>query len=101
MKTRAQEDAKAALAAPLEVYNVFFLAGRPFIGGDSPSIADIRLAASLEFLRSIDYEFPQWANEFMSKMESALGEAYTEPAADVRGYIEYVKSQQAEEVATT
>jgi len=101
LKARAQEDAKAALAAPLDVYNVFFLAGKPFIGGDSPSIADIRLAASLEFLRAIDYEFPQWANEFMSSIESALGDAYSEPAADVRGYLEYVRSQQAEEVATT
>ena len=29
----------------------------------------------------------------MSAMEAALGEAYSEPAADVRGYIDYVKSQ--------
>ena len=29
-------------------------------------------------------------------MEEALGDAYSEPAADVRGYIEYVKSQSAE-----
>jgi hypothetical protein len=28
-------------------------------------------------------------------MEEALGDAYTEPAADVRGYIEYVRSQAA------
>jgi hypothetical protein len=28
-------------------------------------------------------------------METALGEAYSEPAADVRGYIAYVKSQAA------
>ena len=28
----------------------------------------------------------------MSAMESALGEAYSEPAADVRGYVESVKS---------
>ncbi len=26
-------------------------------------------------------------------MESELGDAYAEPAADVRGYIHYVKSQ--------
>jgi glutathione S-transferase len=98
LKTRAQQDAEAALSGPLEVYNVFFLAGRPFIGGDTPSIADIRLAATMEFLRAIDYDFPHWATEFMSQMESALGEAYSEPAADVRGYIEYVKSQKEEEV---
>jgi hypothetical protein len=28
-------------------------------------------------------------------MEETLGEAYTEPAADVRGYVEHVKSQAA------
>jgi len=28
-------------------------------------------------------------------METSLGDAYAEPAADVRGYIEYVKSQSA------
>jgi glutathione S-transferase len=31
----------------------------------------------------------------MSRMEETLGDAYSEPAADVRGYIEYVKSQSA------
>ena len=50
-------------------------AGR-FIGGDQPSIADIRLAATLEFLRAIDYDFPAWAEEYMAAMEAALGEAY-------------------------
>ena len=95
MKAQAQEDATAALAEPLEVYNTFFLAGRPFIGGEHPSIADIRLAASLEFLRAIDYGFPQWAEDFMQRMEDALGDAYREPVADVRGYIDYVRSQPA------
>jgi len=93
MKAKAQEDAEAALAEPLEVYNRFFLAGKPFIGGDHPSIADLRLAATLEFLRAIDYDFPAWAEEYMTGVEGALGEAYTEPASDVRGYVEYVKSQ--------
>jgi glutathione S-transferase len=93
MKAKAQKDAEAALAEPLEVYNTFFLAGKPFIGGDHPSIADLRLAATLEFLRAIDYDFPAWAEEYMTRVEGALGEAYTEPASDVRGYVEYVKSQ--------
>jgi glutathione S-transferase len=93
MKAKAQSDAEAALAEPLDVYRSFFLDGKPFIGGDSPSIADIRLAATLEFLRAIDYDFPAWAEEYMTRMEETLGEAYSEPAADVRGYIEYVKSQ--------
>jgi glutathione S-transferase len=92
MKAKAQQDAEAALAEPLEVFNTFFLAGRPFIGGDHPSIADIRLAATLEFLRAIDYDFPAWAEEYMSRMEETLGEAYTEPVADVRGYVESAKA---------
>jgi glutathione S-transferase len=92
MKAQAQKDAEAALAGPLDVYRKFYLDGRQFIGGDRPSIADIRLAATLEFLRAIDYDLPDWAEEFMTRMETTLGEAYTEPAADVRGYVESVKS---------
>ena len=95
MKEKAQQDAEAALAEPLEVYNTFFLAGQPFIGGDSPSIADFRFAATLEFLRAIDYDLPDWAEEYMSRMEETLGDAYSEPVADVRGYIDYVKSEAA------
>ena len=94
-KAQAQADAEAALARPLDVYRSFFLDGKPFIGGDEPSIADIRLAATLEFLRAIDYEFPAWAEEYMARMEEALGDAYSEPAADVRGYVEQVKSASA------
>jgi len=92
-KAEAQQAAETALAEPLDVYRAFFLDGKRFIGGDHPSIADIRLAASLEFLASIDYEMPGWAKEFMDAMADDLGDAYTEPAADVRGYIEYVRSQ--------
>jgi glutathione S-transferase len=95
MKAKAQKDAEAALAEPLDVYRAFFLDGTRFIGGDTPSIADIRLAATLEFLNAIDYEFPAWAREYMAAMESTLGEAYSEPAADVRGYIASVKPQKA------
>jgi glutathione S-transferase len=94
-KAAAQAAATAAIAEPLDVYRAFFLDGKRFIGGDTPSIADIRLAASLEFLRAIDYEFPAWADEYMSAMESTLGDAYAEPAADVRGYIAHVRSQTA------
>jgi glutathione S-transferase len=91
MKAKAQKDAEAALAEPLDVYRRFFLADKQFIGGDKPSIADIRLAATIEFLRAIDYDLPDWAEEFMSRMEATLGEAYSEPAADVRGYVASVK----------
>jgi glutathione S-transferase len=93
MKAKAQKDAEAALADPLDVFHSFFIGDKPFIGGDHPSTADIRLAATLEFLRSIDYAFPGWAEDYLGRMESALGDAYTEPATDVREYIAYVKSQ--------
>jgi len=91
MKAAAQKQAEEALAEPLEVYNTFFLNGKPFIGGDKVSIADIRLAATLEFLKAIDYDFPQWAREYMDRVESALGDAYSEPAADVRGFVAQAK----------
>jgi glutathione S-transferase len=93
MKAKAQADAEAALADPLEAFHAFFLEGQPFVGGDHPSIADMRWAASLEFLRAIDYDFPAWAEEYMQRMEETLGDAYSEPAADVRGYVDHVKSQ--------
>jgi glutathione S-transferase len=91
MKAKAQKDAEAALAHPLEVYRSFFLDGKTFIGGDQPTIADIRLAATLEFLRAVDYDFPAWAEDYMSAVEAALGDAYSEPAADVRGFVAQVK----------
>jgi glutathione S-transferase len=93
-KAEAQRAAEVALAEPLDVYRTFFLDGKTFIGGSEPSIADIRLAASLEFLRAIDYDMPEWLSDYMTAMENTLGDAYTEPAGDVRGYIAHVKSQQ-------
>lgn len=92
-KSEAQKAATAAIAEPLEVFHSFFRDGKPFIGGNNPSIADIRLAATLEFLAVIDYTLPKWAKEYMAAIEKKLGKAYAEPAADVRGYIAYVKSQ--------
>jgi glutathione S-transferase len=91
LKAQAQKDAEAALAEPLDVYRAFFLEGKRFIGGETPSIADFRLAATLEFLRAIDYDFPAWAEEYMAAMETALGDAYTEAAADVRGFVASVR----------
>jgi glutathione S-transferase len=40
----------------------------------------------------IDYELPSWAGDHMTAIETALGEAYSEPAADVRGYVDSMKS---------
>lgn len=92
-KEAARQAAEDALAGPLDVYRAWFLGGKTFIGGDTPSIADMRFAATIEFLRAIDYDFPAWMEEYLAAMEDSLGDAYAEPAADVRGYIDYVKSQ--------
>lgn len=100
-KEQARKAAADALAEPLEVFHTFYMAGKPFIGGDQPSIADIRLAATLEFLEAIDYPLPAWATTHMEAIEKSLGTAYSEPAADVRGYIAYVKAQRDEELTGT
>jgi glutathione S-transferase len=92
-KETARKAAEGAIPAILEVYNQFFLADSPFIGGDEPSIADIRLASTLEFLAVTDLELPDWLNDYMQRVESALGDAYTEPAGDVRGYISQATGQ--------
>jgi glutathione S-transferase len=92
LKAQAQRDAEAALAEPLDVYRAFFLDGRDFIGGAQPSIADMRLCATLEFLHAIDYPFPDWTTEYVGRVEAALGEAYTDAAADVRGFVASVKA---------
>jgi len=92
MKAKAQEDAEAAIAQPLEAIRAHFLDERKFIGGEAPSIADIRLAVTLEFLRAVDYDFPGWAEEYMTAVQEALGDAYSEPVADVRGFVASAKS---------
>jgi glutathione S-transferase len=92
LKAKAAKDSEAAIEQPLEAFHTFFIGDRKFIGGDSPTIADIRLAATLEFLKAIDYDFPGWATEYMSAVEEALGEAYSEPAGDVRGFVEGAKA---------
>ncbi len=94
-KETARKAAEDAVAEPLEVLRTFFMDGTRFIGGDSPSIADLRLASTLEFLRVVDYALPSWAEDYIAAMESVLGDAYLEPAADIRGYIEYVNSQKS------
>ena len=92
-KEAARKAAEDAIAEPLEALHGFFIGDQPFIGGAEPSIADLRLAATLEFLGAIDYATPAWVTTYIAAMEAKLGAAYTEPATDVRGYIEYVKSQ--------
>ncbi|MEX0817300.1 MAG: glutathione S-transferase family protein [Gaiellales bacterium] len=92
-KEAARKSAEAALPSILDVYREFFLTEEGFIGGDKPTIADIRLASTLEFLAVADTELPTWATDYMQRIESALGDAYSEPAADVRGYIAQVTGE--------
>jgi glutathione S-transferase len=92
-KDAAQKSAIAAIAEPLDVFHKFYMDGKPFIGGATPSIADMRLAATLEFLAVVDYPLPGWAKTYIADMENSLGQAYAEPAADVRGYISHVRSK--------
>ena len=92
-KEKAQKAAAEAVGETLAAFHKFFLDGKTFVGGDHPSIADIRLACSLEFLKVIDYHYPEWAKTYMGAVAKALGDAYAEPAKDVEGYIAYVKGQ--------
>jgi glutathione S-transferase len=91
-KDAARAAAEAAIAEPLEVFRSYFVRDG-FIGdGASPTIADIRFAATLEFLALHDTPLPQWATDYLGRVEKALGKAYSEPAADVRGYVSSKKS---------
>lgn len=87
LKETARSAAEAALAEPLEVFKRYFVRDG-FIGdGDSPSIADIRLACTLEFMAVLDTPLPDWAKAYIDRVGNALGDAYQGPAADVRGFI--------------
>ena len=93
-KEAARNAAEAELPRLLDVYRKFFITEGGFIGGgDGPTIADIRLACTLEFLAVADTDLPAWATDYMQRVESALGEAYSEPAGDVRGYIAQVTGE--------
>jgi glutathione S-transferase len=93
-KETARKAAEDAIPRILDVYRDFFIGDSGFIaGGDSPTIADIRLVSTLEFLAVADMALPEWVQDYMQRVESALGEAYTEPASDVRGYIAQVTGQ--------
>jgi glutathione S-transferase len=92
-KEAARQAAEGELPRILDVYRAFFLTDDGFIGGDEPTIADIRFACTLEFLAVTDTELPSWTTDYMHRVESALGDAYSEPAGDVRGYIAQVTGQ--------
>lgn len=93
-KEAARKAAEEAIPRILDTYRKFYGTDGGFIGGgDSPTIADIRLVCTLEFLAVTDTELPDWTKDYMQRVESALGEAYSEPAADVRGYIAQATGQ--------
>jgi glutathione S-transferase len=93
-KEAARRSAEDALPRILDVFPAFWGTDTGFIGGgDSPTVADIRLACTLEFLEVTDTGIPDWAKDYISRVESALGEAYAEPAGDVRGYIAQVTGE--------
>ncbi len=93
-KEAARKAAEDAIPRILDTYRQFYGTDGGFIGGgDTPTIADIRLAATLEFLAITDIDFPDWTKDYMQRVESALGEAYSEPAADVRAYVAQATGQ--------
>ncbi|MDP9491629.1 MAG: glutathione S-transferase family protein [Actinomycetota bacterium] len=93
-KEAARKAAEDAIPRILDTYRQFYGTDGGFIGGgDTPTIADIRLAATLEFLAVTDTELPDWTKDYMQRVESALGEAYSEPAADVRAYVAQATGQ--------
>jgi glutathione S-transferase len=93
-KEAARQSAEDALPRILDTFPAFWGTDTGFIGGgDSPTVADIRLAATLEFLAVTETGIPDWGKDYIERVESALGEAYTEPAGDVRGYVAQVKGE--------
>ena len=94
VKEAARKSAEEALTRILDTYPSFWGTDSGFIGGgDTPSIADIRLASTLEFLAVTDTGIPDWGKDYIARVESALGDAYSEPAGDVRGYIAQVTGE--------
>ena len=94
VKEAARKAAEDALPRILDVYPAYWGTDTGFIGGgDTPTIADIRLAATLEFLAVTDTGIPAWGKDYIARVESALGDAYTEPAGDVRGYVAQVTGE--------
>ena len=96
-KEKAQKAAVGAVDETLAALHKFFLEGKTFIGGDHPSIADIRLAASLEFLKVIDYHFPAWAKTYYGRNRQGARRRLRRAGEGRRGV--YCLCEGAEEVA--
>jgi glutathione S-transferase len=82
-KEKAQQSTVGAVGEMLAAFHKFILESKTFVGRDHVSIADIRLACSLEFHKAIDYHFPEWAKTYVGAVAKAMGDAYAEPAKDV------------------
>ena len=83
-KAKAQKAAEAAVGETLAA-SINSSRGQDLHRRRPRLIADIRLACSLEFLNAIDYPFDEWTKAYASAVETALGDAYAEPAGDVEG----------------
>jgi glutathione S-transferase len=90
VKEASRKAADDALPRLLDVYRDFFVDEDGFIGNSTPTIADIRLACSMEFLPLTDTGVSGWVGDYLQRVEAALGDAYSEPAGDVRGFISQV-----------
>ena len=77
LKAKAQQDAEAALAEPLDVFHTFFLDGQPFIGGDQPVDRRHPAGRDARVPERDRLRVPGWAEDYMAAMESALGDAYS------------------------
>ena len=92
LKEQGRSEAQAALTELFDVIHGFYFRG-DFIGGRHPCIADLRFASTIEWLPVASYAFPDWAQAYLDRMESLLGDAYTIPASDLRGMVQYALSE--------
>jgi glutathione S-transferase len=84
-KEKAQKSAAGAVGETLGAFHKFFLQGKTFVGGDHVSIADIRLACSLEFLKVIDYHLPESAKTYTGAVAKKTSRATSPQGAEEVG----------------
>ena len=84
------DGAEAAIAEPLDAFRAFFLDGRTFIGGvRRPSLTSALPPRSSSCAPSTTV--PGLGRGVSGRHGGALGAAYSEPAADVRGFVASVR----------
>lgn len=89
----AAQAAKDAAAALEELFAVllkdFVHPASGFIGTtECPSIADIRVVASMQFLPVIGYAMPPDLQAYHDKVVAALGASFTDVAGDVQSFVQ-------------